>query len=118
MGEASGTVEITFGITNGVVLGEGVTLGVRFATANDQATLADRDYEAVDQIVVLSADKTEATVRITINDDSIVEVDESFLVTLVKAEGEYDISVPQGTVDILNDDKLTIGFGSPRLRCV
>ena len=116
VGEASGTVAITFGITNTdeVRLGEGVTLGVRFATADDQATLADGDYEAVDQIVVLSADKTEETVRITINDDSIVEVDESFLVTLLKAEGEYDISVPQGTVDILNDDKLTIGFGSPR----
>ena len=116
VGEASGTVEITFGITNTdeVRLGEGVTLGVRFATADDQATLADGDYEAVDQIVVLSADKTEATVNITINDDSIVEIDESFLVTLVKAEGEYDISVPQGTVDILNDDKLTVGFGSPR----
>ena len=116
VGEASGTVAITFGITNTdeVRLGEGVTLGVRFATADDMATLADGDYEAVDQIVVLSADKTEETVRITINDDSIVEVDESFLVTLLKAEGEYDISVPQGTVDILNDDKLTIGFGSPR----
>ena len=116
VGEASGTVAITFGITNTdeVRLGEGVTLGVRFATADDQATLADGDYEAVDQIVVLSADKTQETVRITINDDSIVEVDESFLVTLLKAEGEYDISVPQGTVDILNDDKLTVGFGSPR----
>ena len=116
VGEASGTVEITFGITNTdeVRLGEGVTLGVRFATANDQATLADGDYEAVDQIVVLSADKTEATVRITINDDSILEMDESFLVTLVKAEGEYDISVPQGTVDILNDDTVPVGLGSPR----
>ena len=116
VGEASGTVSITFGITNTdeVRLGEGVTLGVRFATADDMATLADGDYEAVDQIVVLSADKTQETVRITINDDSTVEVDESFLVTLLKVEGEYDISVPQGTVDILNDDKLTIGFGSPR----
>ena len=51
VGEASGTVAITFGITNGVALGEGVTLGVRFATADDQARLADGDYEAVDQTV-------------------------------------------------------------------
>ena len=118
VGEASGTVELTFGLLGGFTLPEGVTVAINYATSNDSAT-KDEDYrEALGSgSVVLSADEPQRTIVVPIIDDSIsVEGEESFLVTLTSDDGRVDLltGLPQATVNIEDDDKLTIGFGSPR----
>ena len=118
VGEASGTVELTFGLLGGFTLPEGVTVAINYATSNDSAT-KDEDYrEALGSgSVVLSADEPQRTIVVPIIDDSTsVEGEESFLVTLTSDDGRVDLltGLPQATVNIEDDDKLTIGFGSPR----
>ena len=113
--EADSEIALTFGIVNNVKLPEGVTLGVRYITSDGSATLADGDYEAVDQTVDLSSDKTEETIRVTITDDSVLEDDETFQVILSSTDGRVNLARRHSTaVTILNDDTVPVGLGSPR----
>ena len=117
VGEASGTVELTLGLLGGFTLPDGVTVAINYATSNDNATKGQDYREALGSgSVVLSADEPQQTIVVPIIDDSIVEVDESFLVTLTSDDGRVDLltGLTQATVNIESDDKLTIGFGSPR----
>ena len=117
VGEASGTVELTFGLLGGFTLPEGVTVAINYSTSNDSATKGQDYREALGSgSIVLSADEPQRTIVVPIIDDSIsVEGEESFLVTLTSDDGRVDLSGgPQATVNIEDDDKLTIGFGSPR----
>ena len=117
VGEASGTVELTFGLLGGFTLPDGVTVAINYSTSNDSATKGQDYREALGSgSIVLSADEPQRTIVVPIIDDSIsVEGEESFLVTLTSDDGRVDLSGgPQATVNIEDDDKLTIGFGSPR----
>ena len=102
--EGDGRVAVTLGISNVSRLLTGANLTVNYTTLDGDARLSAGDYSIASGTVTLSAGMTEATIYVDITDDSEFENDETFLVILVKGEGEYDISRGQTTVTINAND--------------
>ncbi len=86
---------------------------VDYATADDSATAADNDYNAVAATALNFAGTNgeTQTFNITVNGDTKVEADEKFFVNLsnVQAGGKnVTINDPQGNGNITNDDAATL----------
>lgn len=77
---------------------------VRYQTSDGTATVADADYAAVTDSVVIAANQSSAGFNVSVNGDPKREPDETFTVTLTGASGGT-VGVPaSATGTIQNDD--------------
>ncbi len=110
----AGTVSASFAVTLSKPSAEQVT--VSYATANGSATTGDNDYAAASGTVTFAAGETSKPVAVTVNGDTKVEGNETFLVNLSNIVGN-DANVPdptfgdnQGQGTITNDDTATVAI--------
>ncbi|MCY2990392.1 MAG: hypothetical protein NTY19_21320, partial [Planctomycetota bacterium] len=104
----------TFTITSDKVASQDLTIVVN--TANGTATLVGLDYtQLTDVAATITAGSTSTTVTVTVNDDAIVENNETFVLNLTDAKfnGLTDatrvvIGDAQGQATIQNDDTATL----------
>ncbi len=99
--EGDGTATFTVTLNGALLLGTTVS----FVTANSTA-LAGSDYEAQSSSVIfapLIANQTR-TITIDINEDTLVEGNETFFVNLTNATGFAQIGKAQGVGTILDND--------------
>ena len=114
--EDAGTVEVTFGFEDGVMLADNLEVTVNYgvsvqdagtATAGEDYTLATRDS------VTLTALNSRATVRIPILNDDLYEGDETFAIALLSSS-HPDVQLGEdAVVTITNDDSVTVDFIGP-----
>jgi Tol biopolymer transport system component/predicted secreted protein len=98
----SGTSIATFNVTLSPSSSQTVT--VDFATANGTATIAGNDYQSASGMLTFHPGDTSKPINVTINGDTLVELDETFFVNLTNATGGAAIGTPFGTGTIQNDD--------------
>ena len=55
-------------------------------TIDDTAKVEDKDYDALNQMVLMKRGQKETTVRVTVHDDEIWEPDKDFFVELYEDE--------------------------------
>jgi hypothetical protein len=96
----SGTLTASFTVTLSAVSGRTVT--VNYATANVSAT-AGSDYVARSGTLTFTAGTSTQTIAITVNGDTTVEGNETFVVNLSGASNAT-ISDTQGVGTIVNND--------------
>ena len=102
--EGDDFAEFTLGVYNDVRLRDNEALKVYYSANKDSADPGE-DFEAVEEyFVILSAQTTETVVRIPIIDDSILEANEDFLITLYSKGGQFTASPPQATIEIKDND--------------
>ena len=102
--EGDDFAEFTLGVYNDVRLRDNEALKVYYSANKDTADPGE-DFEAVEEyFVILSAQTTETVVRIPIIDDSILEANEDFLITLYSKGGQFTASPPQATIEIKDND--------------
>ena len=97
----TGTVEAVFTVNLSQAGEEVIT--VEYASADGTATIADNDYLSASNTLVFDIGETEKPIPITVNGDTNIEDDETFLVNLSNASGAT-IADAQGQGIIINDD--------------
>jgi hypothetical protein len=97
----SGTKVETFTVTRS---GGTTAFAVNFATSDNTATTADHDYIANAGTLNFGAGVNTQTISVTVNGDTKLEANETFLVNLSGATNGAAISANQGTGTILDDD--------------
>ncbi len=109
----SGTKVIEFTVNLSSAATENVT--VNFATA-DGSAIAGTDYVAKTGTVTFAPGVTSQKIQITINGDTVVEGDETFVVNLTNPSGAT-IADAQATGTITNDDSVlpTISISNPTI---
>ena len=78
-------------------------VSVKWATADDAATVADNDYPAQTGILTIAAGQASGTINVKVNGDTKKEQDETFKVNL-SSPVNSSILAGTGTVTIVNDD--------------
>lgn len=96
----SGTTTATFAVTLSTAATSAVT--VNYATANGTATVGS-DYVATSGALTFAAGQTTKAIAVTINGDTTIEPNETFVVNLSAASGAT-IADAQGIGTITNDD--------------
>ena len=120
--EGAAGISVTIGIlSEGIVLGKGITLAVNYEISDESAS-AGQDYQNISGTVVFEAATKTQVVFIPITDDSLFEGDESFRITLTDVEASIDgvslgddaptvqLNPKTAKVTILDDDTVEIGF--------
>ncbi|MFM7042987.1 MAG: Calx-beta domain-containing protein, partial [Planctomycetaceae bacterium] len=81
------------------------SVSVRFATADVTASSRGKsaDYSSVSGTLTFSPGETSKTIAVAVRNDTVVEQDETFVVSLSRSAGAA-IAVSQGTGTIRNDD--------------
>lgn len=97
----SGTSTANFTVTLSVASGQTVT--VNYATGNGSATTADNDYVSTSGTLTFAPGDLTKQIPVTINGDTTVEPDETFVVDLT-APVNASITDNQGQGTIKNDD--------------
>src|SRR5207247_2536833 len=107
----SGTVNAVFTVTLSPTVGSTVT--VDYATANGTAT-AGSDYVAASGTLTFAAGVATQTLAVVVNGDTLIEPNETFVVTLTNASRNAAIGDDQGVGTITNDDgpRLTVSATS------
>ena len=110
--ESGSTVQLTVQVT-------GTNLGpssVDYATS-DGSAIAGSDYTAKSDTLDFLPGITQRTIDVNLTDDTIVEDDETFTVTLSNATGDFTLGSPsEATVTIQDDDDpsgQTLAFSAP-----
>lgn len=110
--ESGSTVQLTVQVT-------GTNLGpssVDYATS-DGSAIAGSDYTAKSDTLDFLPGITQRTIDVNLTDDTIVEDDETFTVTLSNATGDFTLGSPStATVTIQDDDDpagQTLAFSAP-----
>ncbi len=85
-----------------VVVGNDVTFLV--AHTPGTATAGGTDYTAPPVLLTITAGSDSNTIDIPVNDDTLVEADEDFVVTITPTSGNVTAADPDATVTILADD--------------
>jgi chitinase len=107
----AGTAPVTFTVS--APNASAFTVTVAYATANGTASNGT-DYSAVSGTLVLLPGATSATVDVSVNGDTTLEPDETFVITLSNAT-QAAIADSTATGTILNDDpvpEMTLSGGS------
>ena len=116
-GSGSGTTAFEFTVTLSDPIAS--PFSVAFQTSDQTATVADSDY--IDNDATISFDGTAGsqTITVLVNQDSRVEPDETFQVTLGQVSGLdstlaglLSVNTSPVTATIANDETATIGFAS------
>ncbi len=114
-GDGGGRTEFVFTINSAVAAGRDISVTVD--TTDLIEAIGGTDYTAlVGQTVVLLAGSTSTTVSVNVNAESIVEVDETFSVTISNAQfdgtndsaSRVSITDDTGLGTIVNDDSTTL----------
>jgi uncharacterized protein (TIGR03437 family) len=92
----------TFSVTLSPVNNQIVT--VDFTTANGTATDAGNDYQPLGGTLTFNPGETSRPIAVSINGDTLVEPDETFVVNLTNPTGGAGIGDNQGVATIRNDD--------------
>ena len=83
-------------------------------TADDTAKVSEKDYDALNQMVLMKRGQKETTVKVSIHDDEIWEPDKDFFVELYEDEDSPERMEGDDTqtkITILDEDNPgTIGF--------
>ena len=103
----SGTRMATFTVTLTPV-NTSQTVSVNYATADGTATTANNDYEAANGTLSFSASTATRTFSVTINGDTTVEPNETFVANLSGATNAV-IGDAQATATITNDEGAAAG---------
>ena len=106
VGEASGTVELTVSVINGV-LTETITLNYK---TMDGSAIAGEDYTSTMSTVTLSPMTPSVTFTVPIIDDTSLESEEEFTVVLSGAPADITLDPATATVTIIDNDAVVIGF--------
>ena len=77
---------------------------VRFTTADGAATVADGDYDALDEVVQFAAGDTARQVTVSVHGDTTVEPDQDLAVHLSDPSAGLTIARGDAVGGILNDD--------------
>jgi hypothetical protein len=101
----SGTKVATFTATRS---GGSSAFSVNFATSDGSATTADGDYNATSGTLSFATGVNTQTLSVTINGDTKVEPNQTFLVNLSGATNGATIGDGQGVGTITNDDRIPI----------
>lgn len=97
-----GTSVATFNVTLSQASGTLVT--VDYATADGTATVVGSDYQSANGTLSFGIGETSKPISVSINGDTLVESDETFVVNLTNATGGSIIGDNQGAGTIQNDD--------------
>jgi hypothetical protein len=97
----AGTVQFVFTVTLSSPSTQQVS--VNFATADGAATAASGDYQGANGTVTFNPGETSKTISVLVNGDTVVEMNETFLVNLFSPV-HATINDGQGIGAILNDD--------------
>ncbi|WP_417386428.1 Calx-beta domain-containing protein [Gimesia sp.] len=85
---------------------------VDFRTVDGTATVVDGDYESTTGTITFDSDPDASsqtqTISIRVYGDTLLESDETFGIELLNVTGHAQISDPQATVTIQNDDQATL----------
>ena len=107
--EGNGTIEVCARQTSGATIGRRVN--VILSTEDGKATsVVPRDFTAVSLPLRIETSQSKACMNVTIDDDSIVEDEESFKVVVSSTDQNVDVGLSTTTVTILDNDKATIGI--------
>ena len=112
VGEASGTVELTVSVINGV-LTETITLNYK---TMDGSAIAGEDYTSTMSTVTLSPMTPSVTFTVPITDDDTDEPDQMFTVVLSGAPADITLDPATATVTIIDNDAVVIGFDARTYR--
>ena len=85
---------------------------VNFLTVDGTAT-AGADYTAVNGSLIFTNGQNSATISVPIREDTLVEGDETFSVTLTNATGGAQVLSPSNAVVTILDDDSGLRFSSP-----
>ncbi len=86
-----------------------VPVTVEVSTVDDTATVADNDYVAVTtQTVTFAANEQNATVDITVNGDTVQELDETFNLVASNPSAGLALGDDTGVITITSDDGVTV----------
>ncbi|WP_440959189.1 Calx-beta domain-containing protein [Oceanicaulis sp. LC35] len=105
---ASGTSTMTFTVSLSATSGQTVT--VDYATSDGTAT-AGADYTAASGTLTFTPGQTQQTFDVTVSGDNVVELTETFTVTLSSANNAA-ISDASATGTITNDDSATLSIAN------
>ena len=97
----SGTTNMTFGVTLSNASSTAVT--VNFVTSGITAT-SGTDFVSTSGILTIPAGSTAGTIVVPVVGDTVVESDETFVVTLSNPSSNATIGAGAGTGTIVNDD--------------
>lgn len=98
----SGSSTATFDVTLSMAGSNVVT--VDYATADGTATVAGSDYQSANGTLTFAIGETSKQINVTINGDTLVEPDETFVMNLTTPTGGSIIGDSQGIGTIQNDD--------------
>jgi len=105
----AGNAQFTVSITNGKTVDSGINLNVK-ATSSDGTALTPGDYSALSQDLTITGPATQTTVTVTVNDDNIIEPDETFTVALSNPGSHVSIGDGSGTATIQDNDTGTVSI--------
>ncbi|MFN7929970.1 MAG: Calx-beta domain-containing protein [Blastocatellia bacterium] len=110
----SGTTNAVFNVT--LDNPSALPITVKYATADQTATVANNDYTPVSNTLMFPPNSTLQTITVPVKGDTAVELNETFVVNLSGVSGAV-IAKAQGTGTIKNDDgvlpDLTVGLIDP-----
>ena len=106
--ENAGTATFTVTLDRTVAAGESVTID--YTTTDGTATTADNDYNAAAGTLIFIPGETSKTIDVTIQNDGLVELDETFTVDLTVMSGNAAPANPTATGTILVDDAYIISI--------
>jgi len=107
-GASGETGDLVFQVTLSQASDQPIT--VRVATEDNTATLADGDYQALDEQITFAPGETARSVTVRVNGDAQVEPDETFRVRLSQVSGAT-IGTALATGTIRNDDSAATTAG-------
>ena len=81
---------------------------VRYQTA-DRSARAGPDYTATNGTLTFVSGETTKTIAVPMVDDSIVEIDETFVMEISSRSTDITVSKPTGIGTIIDNDVLTVG---------
>ena len=104
--ETNDDTQLVFTVSLSGALAEPAT--VRFATADDTATVADEDYVAISGTLTFAPGETTALVTVNVNGDTKSELDEVFKLVLSDPSANTRLVSSTATGTITNDDGLSV----------
>ncbi|QDV50075.1 Calx-beta domain-containing protein [Gimesia fumaroli] len=107
--ENDGTATLTVSLDNPV----DTSISVDYTTADGSATSSSSDYQSTTGTLTFNPLETSKTITVSINDENLVELDETFFVNLLNLQSN-DANVVltdnQGSITIRNNDQASVSI--------